>query len=509
MHSKLSYLQVGSTGTIYFRLVIPKDLRHTFGQSYIRRSLKTTNVLVAHRRAAQIHYLLKRAFDKVRPMKKMLEASKYGPAIWSVADDDNDDTFKQTIVIGNLKITYPDGKTVECEKIETDPNSERDTEQLQMTYSALGLDGTPGAPQGFEQNSAKKIEARIVQNTQPAGLVSTYIEPFIADKRREERTEKYCGALRDAITSLIDIIGDIPANKINRDYVRMFVDGFRRLPSNRSRSPRYRNLTVKELLSMPIPEEDLVSKATFNNNLQKLSTFALWLKKEKILEGDNPFSDFFVDLGKARYQWNALTIDEIQKIFHPDTYKYDPDRPSHYWVPLITSHSGSRIEEICCMNKTDIIRTDDIWCYRLFEDADDKSSKNAGSERLVPIHKRIIELGFPKYVDSLPDGSKLFPNLNMTVNGYHSAVSNSFSRYLSRVGVKSDKKSLKSFRHTVITELFRLETAVEHIREIVGHSAEHDITASRYNKRFPLATLQRIINTIDWGTATTGLPIWK
>lgn len=509
MHSKLSYLQIGSTGTFYFRLVIPKDLRHIFGQSYLRRSLKTSNILEAHHRSAQIHCLLKQAFDKVRPMKKLIDADKNGPAIWSVAEDDNDNSLKHTIVIGNLKITYPDGRTVECEKIETDPNSERDTEQLKMTYSALGLDGTPGVAQGLDQNSAKKIEAGIAQNNQLAGLISTYIESFVADKRREERTEKYCGALRDAITSLIDLIGDIPANKIDRGYVRIFVDKFRKLPSNRTRSPRYRNLTVKELLSMPIPEEDLVSKATFNNNLQKLSTFAIWLKKENVLAGENPFSDFFLDLGKARDQWFALTEDDVKKIFAPSSYIYDPKRPSHYWVPLITSHSGSRIEEICCMNKSDIIQTDGIWCYRLFEDADDKSTKNAGSERFVPIHKRIIELGFLKYVDSLPEGSKLFPNLNMTVNGYHSAVSNSFSRYLSRVGVKSDKKSLKSFRHSVITELFRLETAIEHIREIVGHSAEHDITASRYNKNFPVSTLQRIINSIDWGKATTGLPVWK
>jgi len=484
MISKLPYLQIGYRGTYYFRLVIPKHLRHSVGQASIRRSLKTTDIHTAQRRASSLY----------RTMKKLLDTESGG--IWSAAEDENDNALKNTIVVGNLKITYPDGRTVECEKIETDPNSERDSENLKIALSQLGIDGKqPGT-----------VVERVEPKTKTAKPLSMYIEKIVNDKRREKCSEKYCGALRDAILTFIEIVGDIQADQLDRDCARKYADGFMKLPSNRTKKPRYRAKTVKQLLSMHIPKEDLVSDTTFNNNLQKLSTFALWLKLEKVLSGENPFSGFALDLGKARNQWCAFTKEEIQKVFDPKTYVYDRNRPSHFFVPLITSHCGSRVEEVCCMNKSDVIEVDGVWCLRLFEDADDKSSKNAMSERLVPIHSKLLELGFLKYVETLPNGSKLFPNLNKTVNGYHSAVSNAFNRYLEEIGVKRDKLSLKSFRHSAITELLKLEIRLEHIREIVGHSVEHDITLGRYAKGVPVEVLKRAVDRLDWNLATSQLP---
>ena len=482
MISKLPYLQIGYRGTYYFRLVIPKHLRHSVGQDSIRRSLKTTDIHTAQRRAAILYTDLKKA------MKKLLDTENGG--IWSAAEDEHDKSLKQTIVVGNLKIAYPDGRVVECEKIETDPNSEKDSEHLKITLQQLGLDSQPGT-------LVERVEG-VESQSKAVRPISSYIEKITNDKRREKCSEKYVGALRDAILTFIEIVGDIQADQLDRDCARKYADGFMKLPSNRTKKPQYRTKTVKQLLSMHIPKEDLVSDTTFNNNLQKLSTFAIWLKLEKVLIGENPFAGFALDLGKARYQWSAFTREEITKIFDPKTYRYDTKKPAHYWVPITTSHCGSRVEEICCMNKSDVIEVDGVWCLRLFEDADDKSSKNAMSERLVPIHSKLLELGFLQYVETLPNGSKLFPNLKKTVNGYHSAVSNAFNRYLGEIGVKRDKLSLKSFRHSVITELLKLEIRLEHIREIVGHSSEHDITLGRYAKGVPVDVLKRAIDQLDW-----------
>lgn len=100
MISKLPYLQIGYRGTYYFRLVIPKHLRHSVGQDSIRRSLKTTDIHTAQRKAASLY----------RIMKKLLDTESGG--IWSAAEDENDNSLKHTIVVGNLKMTYPDGRTV-------------------------------------------------------------------------------------------------------------------------------------------------------------------------------------------------------------------------------------------------------------------------------------------------------------------------------------------------------------------------------------------------------------
>lgn len=81
-----------------------------------------------------------------------------------------------------------------------------------------------------------------------------------------------------------------------------------------------------------------------------------------------------------------------------------PARPrrGRFWVPLIALFSGMRMNEICQLHAADIHRLDGVDCFFVTEGPSDsdngKRLKTAASERLIPIHPALIEMGFMTFV---------------------------------------------------------------------------------------------------------------
>ena len=63
-----------------------------------------------------------------------------------------------------------------------------------------------------------------------------------------------------------------------------------------------------------------------------------------------------------------FTSSELELICGNDLKKdsLDKDRPERYWVVLISLYSGSRLNETCQMNVSDIREQDGIWVIDRF-----------------------------------------------------------------------------------------------------------------------------------------------
>lgn len=72
----------------------------------------------------------------------------------------------------------------------------------------------------------------------------------------------------------------------------------------------------------------------------------------------------------------------------------------------------------------------------------DQSLKTIYSARTLPIHPKLIEIGFFEYVEDVAKLQQwgLFPNLKPTINGYGTRISNDFTRYLEKIGIKQERK---------------------------------------------------------------------
>ena len=114
-------------------------------------------------------------------------------------------------------------------------------------------------------------------------------------------------------------------------------------------------------------------------------------------------------------------------------------KPERYCVTMIAAYSGARLIDICQLNTSDIQQHTGIWVMNLTGDSEDKSIKTEAGNRIIPLHPRLLKLGFLNYVQQIRnrDHQKLFPNLKkMLSTGYGTLISRWFDRYLKRLGIE-------------------------------------------------------------------------
>lgn len=82
-------------------------------------------------------------------------------------------------------------------------------------------------------------------------------------------------------------------------------------------------------------------------------------------------------------------------------------KDAHYWLPIFALWHGVRLEEIGGARVSELVKIGERWAF----DWTDRELKNESSARFVPIHKKLIELGFVEYVQSQPKDGYVFPEL--------------------------------------------------------------------------------------------------
>ncbi|MDP3195390.1 hypothetical protein [Tabrizicola sp.] len=65
------------------------------------------------------------------------------------------------------------------------------------------------------------------------------------------------------------------------------------------------------------------------------------------------------------------------------------------WVPLLLAFTGARVVEITQLRQEDVRQDGDRWIIRITPDA---GSVKTGEYRDVPLHRQVVDLGFPEFV---------------------------------------------------------------------------------------------------------------
>ena len=93
---------------------------------------------------------------------------------------------------------------------------------------------------------------------------------------------------RASLFGLVEIIGDLPINKLSFDIGRAYKQTLMKLPANRNKIRRFRDITIEQIIKL----EDVkpMSVRTVNNNLATVIAFMNWarkkrLRKRKLLRG--------------------------------------------------------------------------------------------------------------------------------------------------------------------------------------------------------------------------------
>jgi integrase len=205
---------------------------------------------------------------------------------------------------------------------------------------------------------------------------------------------------------------------------------------------------------------------------------------------------------------------DLKLLFESKPYTKGPILyTSLYWVPLLALFTGARSGELNQLEITDIQLSNDIWFININED-DDKQVKTKAGIRTVPIHSKLIELGFIDFVKQRATNSpRLFPEEPRNKAGQFDAFSKRFATFKTKCGISSTDLKMydfHSFRHTVRTKLTEARVDENIIDEIIGHTNKNvSIGRSHYSHADLLTDKKQAIEKLSYDLDFSKLKPWS
>ena len=334
-----------------------------------------------------------------------------------------------------------------------------------------------------------------------ADVLSRYFDEI---DKTDALAAKTRGEKQDALTLMADLTATKPPSHMTKADAQAIKAALFKLPKNRSKNPKTRDLPLSEALELPGVQR--ISARTMNVYLGHMQHFFGWAVNNGYAS-DNLFQGMRIkpkvkDGGEGRVAFSAdqLRI-MIMHLTDPDSALVRKD--VHKWPALIGMFTGMRLNEVAQLEVQDIELQGDVWCISVTPDGDDnKRLKNAASKRRVPVHDRLKACGFLDFYETQKAAghSRLFPSLTYTAqNGYGRNAGRWFNgRFLAELGLRGHGLTYHCLRHTMVTRLAQANVEEPLIKALVGH-IQIGVTYGTYFKGgFLPEQLHAAINKFDF-----------
>jgi len=301
--------------------------------------------------------------------------------------------------------------------------------------------------------------------------------PRIRDNRKE------LGRWKNVVDGLIDHLGENkPANYIAYAEATDFLTSMENYPAVRSRRELVgKSFTqkiewVKERKSKGF-DEKCVSNRTIDDWCGKLAIICdLAIQDGKAFM--NPFRNQNIQVGRESVEKVPFTQDELFKIFSNIKNEKNKDR---FWISLFLLYHGCRLSEFANRTIDELARDDKSGIWYI----DITKAKNPSSKRRLPIHEKILNLGFLEHVknSNRNDSNYIFGSFNTKgriINGSHRPshppshqYTNWFNeRFLRKgQGITDPAKTLHCFRHNWVSRASDIGIEKMLRVKLVGHTS--------------------------------------
>jgi integrase len=298
--------------------------------------------------------------------------------------------------------------------------------------------------------------------------LSEVLAAWAEDKLQTDKTAtKTVDEFRAVVRRFVELFGDLPVSRINRQLCQEFRTALGNLPT---KGEGLRGLTAPQAIARAeaegLPRASLVTVRKQLRALSAVLNFAVQ-RLEAMPEEPVSASGMLRALAKAASRSESRSRedkvyrrDELRAIFSSPLFKgaWAPSRADFgralYWLPLLMAYTGGRREELAQLLATDVQRCSDanVW-FLSISPGESKTVKTASSRRRVPLHDDLLALGFLEYAQGVPQDGRLFPKLEAhKSNGWGHAVGRAWAKYLRDVvQLKSEADPSHGFRHTFKT----------------------------------------------------------
>ncbi|MBD3585846.1 tyrosine-type recombinase/integrase [Salinimonas sp. HHU 13199] len=241
--------------------------------------------------------------------------------------------------------------------------------------------------------------------------------------------------------------------------------------------------------------------------------------EDKIISGKNVFEHFkklktFFNFYEKKFNGSSEAIDNMRFKVKDEPIKRGRFSNNHVskilsfvdtlnegkkWPVNIMAFTGMRNAEVMQLRKEDILKSEeDIWYFRVTEDAGKLKTKQ--SNRIIPVHKKLLEKGFLDFVGKCKD-EYLFRRFSTSEKYLTRLYSNSIQPKceIPQETEKGEKLTLYSFRHFVVSTLIDKNAQAAYIQSMIGHlkSIDKSITTIHYTHTDNMQLMQEIINMIS------------
>lgn len=563
---------VRKRGKVYCAVIsVPVDLRDSLGRKQIWRSLKTQKYSTARSQARKLLLAADQLFMRVRTtMDSTLTdaiAAEFGLDLLrfndelrlgtlvapSHGDEDNAASLEVVKQVYAKALKRPEGRYMlaESAKVMVDRITERifadrpeDLTFVSGAYETFlnkhGIDLPP-----FESKDEKELMSAMAQTAKLAFIIEQERIHGIRDE--SELQHRLIAKWKTDLPPKKDT--GMPVSELLDHYYVVWEKEYRKKPNtNEYRINRKsrdlelikfsmfdyfgKDIGIKEIDDDKASEwrdfhmaDNQLSNSSVNKYLEHLTAAFKWAadRQRKYVEY-NPFEKARLPEGVKREKTREFSPEELQLYINMLADTYLPEFPENVWIPLIILYNGMRNNEIAQLYVDDILEREGIQYFRIWDtDVRNQRIKVEASQRNLPIHSKLIELGFMEYVKKMRASGQdqLFPNCiyNERTGRYYD--DNLSARLNTLVdSITTDKKlrvySLRANFKTAIETKFAdaaidamegkrstldiagLEKFIDRaFNDVMGHSAKGGTGDTTYRK-VQLRLMQRIVEQAEY-----------
>ncbi|MHB1056680.1 MAG: hypothetical protein ACYC0F_02210 [Rhodanobacter sp.] len=344
-------------------------------------------------------------------------------------------------------------------------------------------------------------------------LLSELTDLHLGNMKRGKSGERSSTKERRYILTLLrDVIGDKPLAAITSKDANTFADVLSVWPAYVHNQPDFKHMSALNIAAKAkLEKQRPIHASTQGKHIKAIKAFFHWCIESQAIKED-PFR--FIQLSRYRdvipRKKDVFSTPDLQTLFNADHMR-SLTEPHKFWVPLIALHTGMRVNEISQLYvadvKADTVLDETGTPHRLlyFDVSpfrEGQSVKSPHAKRRIPVHSKLIELGFEAYVDDVRRSGAvhLFPGLTWKTDGPGRVVTQWFNgRHLRKLcGITTPSKTLHCFRHTITTLADRSLIPDSVMRTINGHSDGVAIDKRSYVARGSLLECKRALEKLPF-----------
>ena len=350
-------------------------------------------------------------------------------------------------------------------------------------------------------NTSNQQSVKVKETITLKALTKDYIEEKSISKEWDNDT---AGDVNYIFKIMLELLGEKKdINTLNHKELIRFRNSLRKLPKNISKKKDWADKSIQSLIDLNLDESLVLSTTTVNKYTSRVFSLFDYAHKYGYIKV-NPALDLALKNNKKENEErDPFTDDDLQAIFTMPIYTNDlevtiMDKPEKVWIPIFALFQGMRLNEICQLYKEDVYKIDNIWCIDINEKLD-KKFKNKPSNRMIPIHPKVLEFGFIEYFNSLPkEQERVWPNLTFTKGkGYANGYGKSFLRLKCKHITLDTKRVFHSFRHNVGDNLKQILQPERLVEALLGH-ANSSMSTTRYGKDYKPQVQFRMLKKLKY-----------